>query len=259
MTNLFENNGTTPEAAAPIDPAPANYVEYATSKFRTAENKLDVEGLAKGKYESDLFIQKLQREHAEMRKELETRLSLEAYLEKTISSAGKAPLAPDNSNANVQPTSLEAPAGGNAGLTEAQIAELIRKTLSTETQKTAQTRNIEATKSAMEKAWGINYSAKLAAKASELGLGKDFLNNLAAESPKAFLSLMDVKQQDQIDPSYSPPVSSVRPGDPKFPVGVKNQSYYAALKKSDPKTYWLPKTQAEMHREALRLGDTFFS
>ena len=257
MTDLFNANDGSSPVADPTDQAPANYVDYATSKFRTADNKLDVEGLAKGKYESDLFIQKLQREQAEMRKELETRLSLEAYLEKTMNSASKAPqAAPDRSN--IEGTTLIEASAGNAGLSEAQIAELIRKTLSTETKRSTQTQNIESTKTAMEAAWGQNYSAKLAAKANELGLGKDFLNNLAAESPKAFLSLMEVKPVSQIDNSYSPPVSSVRPGDSKAPIGVKNQTYYAALKKADPKTYWLAKTQAEMHREALRLGDSFF-
>ena len=260
MTTLFDNNGTTPVADDPTDQVPANYVDYATSKFRTADNKLDVEGLAKGKYESDVFIQRLQREQAEMRKELETRLSLEAYLEKTMNSASKpTQAAPDRSNIEGTPQ-IEVPAGNaNAGLSEAQIAELIRKTLTTENQRSTQTRNIESTKAEMEKAWGHNYSAKLVAKANELGVSRDFLNNLAAESPKAFLSLMEVRPTEQIDNNYSPPVSSVRPGDSKAPIGVKNQTYYAALKKSDPKTYWAAKTQAEMHREALRLGDSFFS
>lgn len=259
MTDLF--NGTTPEQTInPTEQPPANYIDYATSKFRTTDNKLDVEGLAKGKYESDLFIQKLQREQAEMRKELDTRLSLEAYLEKTMNSAGKAPAATSESNVQEQPLGHEVPAGTKAasGLTEEQIAELVRKTLSTETNRSIQTRNIETAKAELEKAWGPHYANKLAEKARELGLGKDFLNGLAAESPKAFLSVLEVKPSSPVDPNYAPPQSSVRPTDGKAPVGVKNQSYYNALKKADPKTYWLAKTQSEMHREALRLGEAFF-
>jgi hypothetical protein len=34
-------------------------------------------------------------------------------------------------------------------------------------------------------------------------------------------------------------------------------SFYQNLKASDPRKYWLPKTQAQMHKDSAKLGDKF--
>lgn len=251
---------TNQQADNQHDPDPASYVEYATSKFKNAEGKLDIEALARGKYESDRFIQKLQNEQAELRKDLETRLALEAYLEKTIGK-GMSTNTPSNTNqsdnlGNDEPGNGE-PA--NKGLNEEAIAALIKKTLSQETQKATQDKNINTVRQEMEKVWGKDYSSKLATKAEELGVGKEFLNRLAMESPKAFLSVMGVEAKSQVNASvFTPPQTGVRSTTTEQ-VGVRNKAYYDQLKKSNPGEFWRSNTQAQMHKDALRLGEAFFN
>lgn len=251
MTDIFAQTEQTDNR----DPAPVNYVEYVTSKFKTEEGALDVEALARGKYESDAFIAKLQAEQADLRKDLETRLALEEYLAKTMN---KEPSNPESSSNSGQPAPVEQANKGTA-IDENTIQELIRKTLHSENTKTTETQNLETTRSELMKAWGRDYSGKLEEKAKELGLGKEFLNKLAAQSPKAFLSLVGAEIKGPVDTGYAPPSTGARPQVGGNPVGVKNKAYYDKLKKADPKTYWSAKTQAEMHKDAIRLGESFFN
>ena len=254
MSDLFD--GVVPQTEH--DNAPVDYVKYAASKFSNENGELDVQALARGKYEADLFIEKMKSEQSELRKDYETRLSLEAFLEKTMT----------QKTSNVQNLNSNDPQGVseqkrepviNPTVDEDRLAELIKSTLKQESTKATQEQNIQATKKALASAWGRDYSNKLQEKAEELGVGKEFLSKLASESPKAFLSLMGVEPTKSVDPGYAPPSTNSRQPMGAPPVGTKNKQYYDKLKKADPKLYWSAKTQSEMHKEALRLGEAFFN
>lgn len=239
------------------DNAPVDYVQYAASKFRKEDGELDVVALARGKYEADLFINKMQSEQNELRKELETRLALEAYLEKTI--VQKPANKSDPSNIDPQGREEQSQETAVKPFDENRLAELIKSTLKQESTKATQEQNVIHAKKMLQGAWGKDYANKLAEKADELGVGKEFLSRLASESPKAFLSLVGVESSKPVDTGYAPPSTQSRQPMGAPPVGIKNKAYYDKLKKADPKAYWSAKTQAEMHKDAIRLGEAFFN
>lgn len=248
MSNdLFTNN---PQITTEV-----NYVEAMSQKFNK-EGKLDVEGLAKGKFEADQFIETMKTEMAELRKELDTRISLQTFLDQQKNTQVTPPVSssvPTSQNQNTQgnepvPTKKE------------DIAELVKQAILQE--KTALTReqNIAVSVSELQKMFGNSYVDKLTKVSQDLGVGKEFLNELAATQPKAFLKLVSDNTAPKTTPTnaFVPPRTQQTQA-PSSSAGARNWNYYQNLKKSDPKTYFASTTQNEMHREALRQGDAFYN
>jgi hypothetical protein len=209
----------------------------------------DVAALAKGKAESDAFIEQLKSELAGMRQELNSRLSLEEAVEQIKAfKPTSTPRVPDEE----EPTS-------QAQTSAVDIENIVNNKILETQQKLTAERNIEFVKSELEKNWGPNYAVKLRNIAKELGETEDSMGQAAARNPKAFLRLVGGEKQTQQtqEPSVSPPRSqmTLQPS----PTNAKNSAYYAKLRRDNPKEYWLPKTQVEMHKEALRQGESFFN
>lgn len=234
-----------------------DYKAAMSQKFNK-DGQLDVDGLAKGKFEADEHIKNIEAEMAELRRELETRISLQTFLDQQKNSQNTPPVSssvPTSQNQN-------APKGNEpTPLSKDDIAEYVKNAIIQE--KTALTReqNIDYTVSELTKMFGANYVDKLTKVSQDLGVGKDFLNNLAAEQPKAFLKLVSdsasvAKPQAG---NYTPPRSVVNTTPVTQQQGTtKNWTYYQTLKKNDPKAYFDARTQAEMHREAIRQSEAFY-
>jgi hypothetical protein len=96
-------------------------------------------------------------------------------------------------------------------------------------------------------------------KALEMGVEPNFLKEMAYKSPKAFFNLMGVNPEEAPRSNSTPnPSADVNPrvlglGQPK----PNSYEYFDQLRKSDPKLYWSPRTQAEMHRAAQENPDFF--
>lgn len=96
-------------------------------------------------------------------------------------------------------------------------------------------------------------------KAAELGVDPGYLKNTAYQSPRAFFNLMGINPDEAPRSNSTPaPKSDVNPlalghGQPK----PNSYAYYDQLRKSDPKTYWSPKTQAALMQDAQDNPDFF--
>lgn len=230
-----------------------DYVAAMSQKFNK-DGQLDVAGLAKGKYEADEHIKTVEAEMAELRRELDTRVSLQDFLDKQKTQQVTPPVS------SSQQTSVSQGTQGNEPTPpkKEDIAELVKQAILQE--KTAVTReqNIQHSVSELTKMYGATYVDKLTKVASDLGVGKEFLNELAATQPKAFLKLVADNQPTVSPNAYVPPRTNGTQTTTAT-AGARTWTYYQNLKKSDPKTYFASNTQNEMHREALRQGDAFYS
>ena len=88
---------------------------------------------------------------------------------------------------------------------------------------------------------------------------------MAMTSPKSLLALVGgpVKKEQttntQADSSlFVPPTGNRSSGQGGGNSMERNKAYYDKLKKDDPKGYWSVSTQAQMHKDAIRLGASFF-
>lgn len=242
---------------------PSTVVESSSDKEGNAFERLvgdgkkfkDTEALAKGKEEADAHIARLESELAEIRQDFNDR-ALEDYLRfKADREVAKAvPETPAVSGID--------PNAQNNGLDAESIRKLINETLTQEQTKAVRDANVRTVQNELVKVWGPAYVATLRDKATELGLGEDFLNDVAAKSPKAFLSLVGASPKEASRNVVTPPVTSgmqsmgVMHGNA---AGVRGKTYYDNLRKQDPAKYHSKEVTIQRHNDALRMGIEAFN
>lgn len=212
--------------------------------------------LARGKAEADAFIERLKREQEELRTELNTRLTLEQYLDKmgnTSQTNGRSDPPPNEPNGDGSNTT--------ASLKPEDIERLIETKVSERETQRIQSQNRAETRQKLVEAFGNDYISKLKEVGGALGLSAERLDAMAAESPKAFLKLVGAdtapQQQRRPDSLFVPPTGH-NTTQPRSVSGDRTKSYYDAMKKADSKNYWSASVQNQMHKDALRLGENFF-
>lgn len=243
MTDLFDDQDE------PVVDQTKDYLSELVGedkKFKTPQD------LAKAKAESDAFIERLKAENAGLRNDLKTRLKLEEVVDR-ISSA-KSPSSEQEPEAHEQDEAKSA-------ITPEQIKAMVAETL-TEGQKAEQRRRNNAfVEQKLQEAFGPTFRRTIKEQAQKLGIGEEFAKNLAAEQPNAFLKLFDVQTKQEANSiATQAPHSTVNSDAMRFQPesGLKRKSYYEKLRKSDKKTYWSPRVQNEMHKEAHKQGPSFF-
>jgi hypothetical protein len=217
----------------------------------------DDEELAKGKWESDNHIKNLEKELDGMRKELETRLTMEKFmteLEKknAIKPLGdNPPLSDEESNENVPKTT--------SGLKQEDVERIISDKMTEAQKQASKKRNVDYVASELKKTWGNDFQNKLLSKAEELSVGTEFLTDLASNHPQAFLRLVGADGSNRTTNdvhTFTPPKTSVT-GTFGVNSNVKNFAYYEKIRKENPGKYWTIAVQKEMH-EASKHVDKFY-
>ncbi len=232
---------TTPSSA---EPTPASLVEALVGpdkKFKT------VEDLAKGKAESDAFIERIKAENAQMRKDMEA-LAASRELQDELEAAHQA-AQHRGKPAVVAPSSDD-------------LAEIVRKEINnTRQEETAKANVLEADRFLTEYFGGSKEKATqfITEKAEAMGMSLAWLVDVASRSPKALYTVLGVDPAKQPQPGtrqspshqntvntdakdFAPNGSNVKPG---------TKAYYDALRKSNPAQYWSAKVQNEIHAKAV--------
>ena len=250
MTNLFEAPTTNQET---VDPN-KNYIEELVGegkKFR------DMEALARAKAESDAFIARLQKENEGIRQELNTRLTVEQLMDKMAAPKSEATPPIQSQNQQTPTPEVKSPSPED-------IERLVNEKLSQAEKSRVQNANLSYVRENLEKAWGNDYVQRLKEKATELGVGEEFLQGLAKDQPKAFLKLIDATTPAPQVPSnntlFVPPSSQQSaPKSSSFsPTSNRTKAYYDSIKAKNPAEYWSPAVQNQMHEDAIRIGEAFF-
>lgn len=191
-------------------------------------------------------ISRLERELAEMREDLGKRLSAEEALNKILE----------------QRQSREEEGTPPPDFSPDTLKNLVKDTYKEVTDDERRARNVEQADKAVRDKWGDKAADMLALKAQELGVGIKFLQDTASHSPKAFYNLVGLeggpKQQDH---SFESRQGSVNTAGMEQNSGSVPYSYkwYQQMRKQDPKQYYTPKVQMEMHRKAAELGESFYN
>ena len=250
-TGLFNQNDQTDEIV--IDPN----TDYYETLVGEGKKYVDQKALARAVLEKEAFIQRLQSEAKGLRQDLNTRITLEEYLDKmgktSETQAG-------NNSMNNQSGDDYSQQQENKGLKPEDIESLIEKKVSEREQARIQSQNIQQVQEALTKSFGLNYVSKLDEAAKALGMTRDEMQILAANKPKAFLHLVGIQEGKRDEPSslFVPPSSVTNTNRTDSVTSDRTKAYYDKLKTTDPKMYWTPKIQNQMHNDAIRLGERFF-
>ena len=181
-------------------------------------------------------IDKLEAEKAELLEDLNKRQTAEELLDK-MREAGRTSDTPSES------VDLEA---------------LVDKRLAVKEQADRKAANISKADKAYKEKWGEKSGEALALQAQELGMSVSAMQEVAANSPSAFMKMVGLETTNT-GTAHKPMESSVNT-EQLAGSGVKHgtYAYYNALRKSDPSKYHSRAVTLERHNQAQKLGAKFF-
>jgi hypothetical protein len=205
-------------------------------KYKTLEDAL------KSIPHAQSHISNLEKEMAEMREDLNKRLSAEEVLKK-IQERDKAP-----KEENTTPP-----------MDTDTLRNLVKDTYKEMTAEEKASANIRLVDEKMKEAYGEKAVNVLQKKAAELGVTVDFLASTAATSPAGFFKLVGLEN------TKANPVNQERRGSVNTEVmdtGTQAEQYsykwFQKMRKENPREYYTPSVQKLMHQKANELGDAFY-
>lgn len=230
MTDLFNKGGDPSNDAQNV----LDQLVGEGKKFKT------VEDLAKGKLESDAFIERLTDEQKSLREQLE-KLDAAAKEAETLKSVldklGHKPNSGSEGKDGNQP---------NPGPEE--IEKLVSKMLQErEVATSRETNRKRANDELLKRFEGDQSKAKeyLDNRAKELGMSTEALGELSETSPQAFATLVGLRKPENFSGANATHMSG-RNSDASNFGGEKNASYYKELKQTDRKKFYSVGVQQEL-------------
>lgn len=250
------SNPLFPDQGAPADQPLDETKDYAADLIGEGKKYRDVQVAARSIVEKDSFIERLKAENAVMRSSLKGEQKMDEFLDKLNSYKP----APPGSATNPVTIPDESSQSQHLNITPKALSlEEVQALLDKREEEKKKQANIDFAASAVQKAFGANSGVVLLQKATELGVTKEYLTRLAAESPQAFLKLVEADKSPQGGPGFIS--STTNTAAFKASSNEKNKAYYDNLKKQMGITKFVAdkRLQNEMHTQSQKLGAAFFS
>jgi chaperonin cofactor prefoldin len=228
------DNLLTPEVKDPT--------EYLTELVGEGKKFKDLESLARGKHESDVYIKTLERQmdqlkedYTEVRNELQARARFEELA--------------DRVKAKQTEPHVKQPESRKPEITEDQIETIVSKKLQETETLRKQKENLE-----MVRARLAEYGDGLENKLKEVGLTGESAAQIAKSNPDLVLKALGVdKPKDQ---GFTPPPKNTTGFTPQ-PEQKRTWSYYQDLYKANPSLKYDRNTNVQMQKDYVALGNAF--
>lgn len=220
-----------------------NYLEILVGegkKFKT------VEDLAKGKKESDDYIETLKAELAAEKAKTANGINAEAILTEIR-----------KIREGTSDTEPRQPGETTQVVTPPQIEELVLQTLRNNEIEQITKTNFQKSVEKMDEVWGDDAPKKLKETAKNLGVSVEYLQNVAKQSAPVFFQLTGLNADRSAPGGTTVPTSTVRPVAQNGQV--RDMKYYRELKKSNPALFKEDKIRIQMEKDAIALGESFFN
>jgi hypothetical protein len=254
MSSIF-GDGTATEQ----NQQPSGQPEEATPTTESFLNKLvtergekwsDPEVIAKGKLEADAHIANLERQLAEMREDLSKSDYSKQLLDALQNKAGNTNPEPAMAQDKIGDTAAQDTTGDGV-----DVESLVEKTLAKREQEAKVAQNVQMVQEALTASFGSEALNTVKARADELGMTLEAMEEMAKTSPKAFITLVGGAPQPQRNADLSSSKNTVADFNT---AGKKNWDYYQNLRRTNPNQYYSPKVQNEMMKSHSELGDKFY-
>ncbi len=208
----------------------------------------DPEVIAKGKLESDKYIAELEKQLKDKDADIQKNEYAKTLLDTLQNKAG------DTANPNSEDK------GGNVDPNTTDetkdLKSLIEETLGERDKEKTVAENLAVVEKALTQTFGSEASKIVQAKAAETGLSLTKLQEIASESPTAFLSL--VGSAPALPEHTLTPSVNTQGGQFNNP-GEQDFNHYQEIRRTNPKLYYSPKVQQSMLNDRNRLGERFYN
>jgi hypothetical protein len=159
----------------------------------------------------------------------------------------------------MEPTHRELGPKGDEPKDSVDIAAEVRKAIEAETTRSRREANVERAKQKLKELYGADYKKTLEDVATSLGLPTKFLDDMAATSPDGFVQTIVAQRKPDPNHVVAPPANQNAATQAQPSSVRKNHAYYRELRKKEPNLYMTRRIQTEMHNEAMKQGDAFYT
>jgi len=208
----------------------------------------DNEGITKKVVHADATIEILKRQLDQMREDYTkardenmTKAKLEDLIDK-LSKPASSEITPANEE-------IRKPAFDPNEL-DSLVSNKIREHESSKTQQ----ENFNSVRDKLKERFGANYQSTVKQHIEDLGLTEEYFNDLARRTPKALYKILGMDSTS--NQNYSAPPRSSSGYTPQ-PQQKRTWSYYQELKKSNPNLFFDQKTNIQMSKDMVELGEAF--
>lgn len=214
----------------------------------------DGDTLLKSKIDSDSYVKTLEMRlddfrdmYLKLKEQSEKQTKLEDLVKQLDQRPQPQPLTNSNTPANeVQPA-----------FKPEDLIPLMQKQIQEDRAVNKQQENANLVKAKLIERFGLNYPNIIQDQIQQLGLTTEDFNSLARKSPAALFKTLGLEDTMQRESFQAPPRSNVQ-FQPRVEQKHKPKSYYAELKKSNPRLYMDPKVLNKMEEDSQALGEAFF-
>lgn len=209
------------------------------------------EVIARGKLEADEHIVNLEKQLEDYRTELGKQDFASDLLNKLQErDAGTTKVAPEGQHSESGTTQ------GNTSpeVSEDQIKSLVEQTITARDKQATVTQNLTDVQNKLKELYGDEGNKAVQEKAKQLGVSLARMEELASESPTAFLSLLGEAPKETKDFTKS----TIRSESVTTEINAdRNSKFYRELRRSNRNQYYSPAIQRQMMEDRKRLGDQF--
>lgn len=260
-TNTDENQKTSEETNQNTNVD--NNEDWLKKVVEAKGNKFaDPQVLAKSVVHSATHIDSLEKQLKELTADLSKQDYAKNLLEEIREQKEKSPTGKESFTNSSQDTEKTSTEQGNTtqNVSEEVLKGLIETTLTQREAANTANQNLQVTESKLSELYGTEVETKMNKVASDLGMSKERLQEIAAESPTAFFKLVgekvDMTKQKVVNQGT---VNTATGFMSQNNSSVRNFNYYQNLRREDPKGYYKPKVQLQMNKDAEQQGDSFFT
>jgi hypothetical protein len=254
MNLLDDKQDDLPNLDPNLDPLEALTKPGAKFDKTKYESESDLyKAIAKSKLEADQYIDHMKARQDELRQDylaLREQVNAGPKLQELIDRYQSAAQSNNQSNIpqddDVKPVSFD----------PAKIEELLEQKLSAREQLRLEEANYKMVESKLTEYYGSDYQRALKQQVDNLGLDKQFVNELARKHPQVLFRTLGLDAPKR-DNDFQAPITSSQRQDPFAPKTKRTNAYYQKLRKEQPDIYRSPKIQDQMYKDALELGDAF--
>jgi hypothetical protein len=248
--DIFNKPSEAPkDEGKPAEPQKAS-THYLDQLVGEGKKFKSLEDLARGKAESDSYVEQLKSEIEELKERVGKSKSVDDLIERLQQrSTEQKPLS--SNTGNEQDQARMSGTDEIVRLLKEEIPKIVKDQLTDSQKKELETTNRTLVNEAMTRVYGDKAGEHLDRRSKELGVGKEFLLETAQRSPKAFLELMGITHDKLKKATPSSPVqTSIRTED--FQTSTPEPGSwedYEKLRKENPALYWSPRVQKQMFED----------
>lgn len=218
------------------------------------ENWRDPETLAKGKLQADSYIKNLEDQISQMREDIVKQDYAAQVLEELRGKAADTSTA-KTSGAKAKDTAGVEEDDTPSTFNEDTLKSLVEKTLVEREEKGKIQLHLQTVQNQLIKRFGDQAGQAVKAKAEELGMSLQRMEQVASESPAAFMALFGPAPQMQSNNFLN---GSVNTESVNMQASTqRNWNYYQKMRRENPNQYYTPKIQQQLMADKIRQGDRF--